>query len=178
MRISVEEVARRLGIHPFEVVRHLTTHRQSMPGFTVESDMVSTVMGWAGLENWWEDDPSDAISSARGDLSTSRGVDASSPRHDPHIRRRVVRWIPYKLLQKGKVGASHTRIDNAWRGLSGDMKGFGKNVVDRMKRDGILLTKPTVNGEHIFLNPERLEDIQRLIDWADPPRAYRQLVGE
>ena len=76
------------------------------------------------------------------------------------------------------MGASHTRIDNAWRGLSGDMKGFGKNVVDRMKRDGILLTKPTVNGEHIFLNPERLEDIQRLIDWADPPRAYRQLVGE
>ena len=89
MRISVEEVARRLGIHPFEVVRHLTTHRQSMPGFTVESDMVSTVMGWAGLENWWEDDPSDAISSARGDLSTSRGVGrVFSPTRPPHTSPR------------------------------------------------------------------------------------------
>jgi len=167
VRITVEEAARRLGIHPFEIVRHLTIHRQATPGFQIDVDLLPTLMAWAGIEDWW----TEATDSAEA-------TDEPAPRHDPNPRRRVVRWIPFKLLQLGKIGASHTRIDNAWRGLSGDLKGFGKRVVDRMKRDGLLLSKPTVNGEHIFLNPGRLEDVQALIDWEDPPAVYREMVGE
>jgi len=167
MKITVEEAARRLGVHPFEIVRHLTIHRQAIPGFQIEADLLPTIMAWAGIEDWWAEEAESAAT-----------ADEPTPRHDPNPRRRVVRGIPFKLLALGKVGASHTRIDNAWRGLSGDLKGFGKTVVDRMKRDGLLLSKPTVNGEHIFLNPARLEDIQALIDWEDPPAAYRELVQE
>jgi hypothetical protein len=170
MRISVEEAARRLGIHPFEVVRHLARHRQSFDGFEIEADLLPTLTGWAGLEDWWDEEPPPAPA---GPGSTVPAV-----REDPHPRRMIARWIPFKLRQKGKVGASHTRIDNAWRGLPGDLRGFGKQVVEQMKREGLLRSKPTVNGEHIFLVPERLDDVQRLIDWNDPPRAFRLLVGE
>jgi len=177
MEITVEEAARRLGIHPFEVVRHFTTHRQALPGFILQDEMIPTLMGWAGIENWWEEE--DAVSSnGQENGETGRPEDKHLPRSDENPRRMVVRWIPFKLLHKGKIGASHTRIDNAWRGLSGDLKGFGKEVVDLMKRDGILLSKPTVNGEHIFLNPDRLENIQSLISWENPPKAYLDLVGE
>jgi hypothetical protein len=98
------------------------------------------------------------------DLEASPGpAETTTPGDDPNPRRRVLRQMLRKLFTKGKIGASHTHEDNVYRGVADHEKGFAKEAMELLYREGFLLPKPTVADPHVSLNPAKAVEIQQLI---------------
>ncbi len=60
--------------------------------------------------------------------------------------------ILHKLSRLGKFMHSHTSVDNLHKGFPSDMGGRVKDIVKELKKEGILLSKPTSYGEQVSLN--------------------------
>lgn len=60
--------------------------------------------------------------------------------------------ILHKLSRLGKFMHSHTSVDNLPKGFPSDIRGRVKEVVRELKKEGILLSKPTSYGEQVSLN--------------------------
>jgi hypothetical protein len=89
---------------------------------------------------------------------------------DQNPRRRVLRQILRKLLNKGKVGGSHTHEDNVYRGVADHEKGLAKEAMELLTAEGILQPKPTAKDPHVALSPERTAEVRAIIagDVAQP----------
>ena len=72
--------------------------------------------------------------------------------------------ILHKLSRKGKFQASHTSIDNLPKGFPKEMRGIVKEVVKEMKKEQLLLTKPTHYGEEVSINLNKMDEVLRLIE--------------
>lgn len=72
--------------------------------------------------------------------------------------------ILHKMSRKGKFSASHTATDNLSKGFPGHEIGRVKALVKEMKREGLLISKPTFYGEQVSINLEQHEEVLRLID--------------
>ncbi|MEK6907458.1 MAG: hypothetical protein AABW45_02925 [Nanoarchaeota archaeon] len=72
--------------------------------------------------------------------------------------------ILHKLTRLGKFKHSHTSIDNLPKGFPSDLRGKVKDLVKELKKDGILLSKPTSYGEEASINIEKKEKIMYYID--------------
>jgi predicted ribosome quality control (RQC) complex YloA/Tae2 family protein len=82
---------------------------------------------------------------------------------DANPHRRVLRQILKKLYKKGKIGASHTHTDNAYRGVPDHEKGIAKEAMDLLAREDFLRVKPTATDPHVSLNPDHTAEIRALI---------------
>jgi hypothetical protein len=82
---------------------------------------------------------------------------------DPNPRRRVLRQILRKLLNKGKVGASHTHEDNVYRGVADHEKGIAKEAMELLTLEGILMPKPTAKDPHVALSADRTAEVRAII---------------
>jgi len=60
--------------------------------------------------------------------------------------------ILYKLTRLGKFNHSHTSIDNLPKGFPMDVRGRVKDMAEELKKEGILLSKPTSYGEEVSIN--------------------------
>lgn len=69
-----------------------------------------------------------------------------------------------KLFRHRYVGGKHTDISNLMKGIPKHLGKDVKNTAKELIKDGLLLTKPTSYGFHISLNPERLDDILKIIE--------------
>jgi hypothetical protein len=79
-----------------------------------------------------------------------------------------------KLVAKGKIGASHTHEDNVYRGVADHEKGFAKEAIDILYREGYLVPKPTATDPHVSLSPDRIPDVEAIISGAvNNPRLQR-----
>jgi hypothetical protein len=67
---------------------------------------------------------------------------------DEEIKGKVL----HKLSRLGKFEHSHTSIDNLPKGFPTDLRGRVKDMVKKLKKEGILLSKPTSYGEEISIN--------------------------
>ncbi len=67
---------------------------------------------------------------------------------DEQIKGKVL----HKLTRMGKFEHSHTSIDNLPKGFSKDIRGRVKDMVKELKKEGILLSKPTSYGEEVSIN--------------------------
>lgn len=72
--------------------------------------------------------------------------------------------ILHKLTRLGKFEHSHTSIDNMQKGFPSDLHGRVKDLVKELKRERILLSKPTSYGEEISINIEMKEKIMNYIE--------------
>ena len=72
--------------------------------------------------------------------------------------------ILHKLTRLGKFKHSHTSLDNMPRGFPKDIAGRVKTMVDELKKEGILFTKPTSYGEEMSLNLDKKDRIMYYID--------------
>jgi len=72
--------------------------------------------------------------------------------------------ILHKLTRMGKFKASHTSVDNLPKGFPKDVRGRVKTLMAEMKRECLLLSKPTSYGEEVSINLARREEIHRLIE--------------
>lgn len=69
-----------------------------------------------------------------------------------------------KLTRLGKFEHSHTSIDNLPKGFPKDIRGKVKDMVKELKKEGILLSKPTNYGEEVFINSKMREKIMYYIN--------------
>ena len=72
--------------------------------------------------------------------------------------------ILHKLTRKGKFEHSHTSIDNLPKGFPSDIKGRVKDLVKELKKEGILLSKPTSYGEEVSINVDKKERIMHYVE--------------
>lgn len=159
--LSVEEAAAKLGLSTFALARAL------------------------GARALW--DSSGSV--LEGTLETLRVLDHLEPRHDPAAdshddhelaaddpimadpepARRALRIVLRRLIRFGKIGASHTRVDNALRGAPPHLRGAIKDAVDALVTLGVFRAKPTLNGLHISIEPVRLRECDTFIASGESP---------
>ncbi len=72
--------------------------------------------------------------------------------------------ILHKLSRFGKFEHSHTAIEHLQKGFPKDLVGRVKELIQELKKERILKSKPTNYGEQISINVEKTEEIMRYID--------------
>ena len=72
--------------------------------------------------------------------------------------------ILHKLTRMGKFEHSHTSIDNLPKGFPSDIKGRVKDLVKELKKEKILLSKPTSYGEEVSINVDMKEKVMYYTD--------------
>jgi hypothetical protein len=60
--------------------------------------------------------------------------------------------ILHKLSRLGKFNHSHTAFDNLQKGFPLDVRGRVKGMGKELKKEGILMSKPTSYGEEVSIN--------------------------
>ena len=60
--------------------------------------------------------------------------------------------ILHKMSRMGKFHHSHTSIDNIPKGFPMEVRGRVKDMTRELKKEGILLSKPTSYGEEVSIN--------------------------
>lgn len=69
-----------------------------------------------------------------------------------------------KLARHRYWGGRHTDTLNLAKGFPKDFRKYVLKLVDELKRDNLIVSKPTSYGEHVSLNLGRKEEVQFLID--------------
>jgi len=69
-----------------------------------------------------------------------------------------------KLYRHRIVGGKHTAFEHVMSGIPKHLAGDAKRAADELIKEGIILTKPTSYGLQISLNPERMDEILRIIE--------------
>ncbi len=72
--------------------------------------------------------------------------------------------ILHKMTRMGKFHHSHTSIDNLPKGFPLDIRGRVKDRVKELKKEGILLSKPTNYGEEVSINSTHKDKIMFYIN--------------
>ena len=68
-----------------------------------------------------------------------------------------------KLFRRRIVGGKHTAVEHVMSGLPVHAQGEAKKATEDLIREGLLIPKPTGYGLQISINPERLEEIKRIL---------------
>jgi len=72
--------------------------------------------------------------------------------------------ILHKLARFGKFEHSHTAVEHLQKGFPKDIAGRAKEMIQELKREGILKTKPTNYGEQVSINVDKTEQVMNYID--------------
>jgi len=80
--------------------------------------------------------------------------------NDDEIKGKIL----HKLVRFGKFEHSHTAIENLQKGFPKDITGRAKELIQELKKEGILKSKPTNYGEQISINVDETERVMLYID--------------
>ncbi len=69
-----------------------------------------------------------------------------------------------KLFRHRHIGGKHTALENLTKGLPKHAVGEAKKAVEELIKSSFILKKLTSYGLHVSLNPEKIEEIARLIE--------------
>ncbi|MBI2147648.1 hypothetical protein HYU19_04185 [Candidatus Woesearchaeota archaeon] len=69
-----------------------------------------------------------------------------------------------KLFRRRVIGGKHTAIEHLTKGLPSHAIGEAKNAVNDLIKDELILSKPTSYGLQVSLNPEKIDEISRIIE--------------
>ena len=72
--------------------------------------------------------------------------------------------ILFKLYRRRIIGGKHTAFEHITDGIPKHLMGDAKTAAQELVKKGLLLTKPTSYGLQISLNPERIQEIIRIIE--------------
>jgi len=72
--------------------------------------------------------------------------------------------IVHKLTRLGKFKHSHTAFDNLQKGFPPEIRGKVKEMAKELKKERILLSKPTSYGEEVSLNSDEHDRIMYYIE--------------
>ncbi len=68
-----------------------------------------------------------------------------------------------KLYRRRIIGGKHTAIENLTKSLPKHMIGKARDVVNELIKERFILAKPTSYGLQVSLNPERINEICKII---------------
>ncbi len=74
------------------------------------------------------------------------------------------RHILKKLFRRRVVGGKHTAVEHIMSGIPSHLAGEAKKAAEELIKDGFILTKPTSYGLQISLNPEKINEIIKIIE--------------
>ena len=81
-------------------------------------------------------------------------------RSDEEIKGKIL----HKLTRMGKFHHSHTSIDNLPKGFPPEIRGRVKDMGKELKKEGILLSKPTSYGKEVSINSQFRDKIMFYIN--------------
>lgn len=76
----------------------------------------------------------------------------------------IKKFIVKKLFHHGYIGGRHTAVENCAKGLPGHIRGDAKEAIRELMHEEIIIQKPTNYGLHVFLNPRKLEEIEKYLN--------------
>jgi len=71
--------------------------------------------------------------------------------------------ILYHLRRKKVIGGVHTPFDTITKGFPSHLSKEVKKIAEGLIKEGYLLKKPTHQGLHIYLNKDKLKEIEGFI---------------
>jgi len=84
------------------------------------------------------------------------------------IEKKLRWWVLHKMIWHTWIGKKHTDINNIPKGQPKHLYRIIKNIIKDLKRENLILIKPTNYGIQISLNPKRLEEIIKYIEENEP----------
>jgi len=69
-----------------------------------------------------------------------------------------------KLFRRRVIGGKHTAIEHLTKGLPKHVAGAAKEAVNELIKGGFILTKHTSYGLHVSLNPEKIDEISKIVE--------------
>lgn len=79
------------------------------------------------------------------------------------LRQHILR----KLYRRRVIGGKHTALEHVMSGIPSHAYGDAKKAAEDLIRQGLVIPKPTNYGLQISLNPEKLEEIKRMMGLSD-----------
>ena len=139
-KLSMGDVARSLGLKPFDIARILGQQEGGLPAqMRFDPGIVDEVRELAGVSVWWTD-------SVRAE--------------DTIPARATVRTLAAKLLEHHTTHRKPTRADNLFRGLEGAEQLLIRRAVNQMIREGMLRSVSTVSGLHVIVDEVQVDTLQ------------------
>ena len=69
-----------------------------------------------------------------------------------------------KLYRRRIIGGKHTAVEHLTKGLPKHIAGEAKEAVNELIKEGFILSKPTSYGLQVSLNPEKIGEIENIIE--------------
>lgn len=69
-----------------------------------------------------------------------------------------------KLFRRRAIGGRHTAFEHITAGIPKHLHGEAKKTAEKLIKQGFILAKPTLYGQQISLNPEKLNEVLRIIE--------------
>lgn len=148
-KLTVAGAARRLEIHPFDVVRLLVADGDRLPAdLRLGPDDLERVRARGGLEYWWETPP------------------LAFPEEPPV--RALVRAIVRRMMDRDLVDPHTTRADNLFRGLDPETQVQLRKAVNLLIRDQLLTSRMAEEGLTVGLHPAAMDQLAAVAAGRSP----------
>ena len=154
-KLGVSDLAAKLAIHPFNVVRILTTSGKLPADLSFDEDDIDMVRELGGIEYWWT-----AKCTIEQDAIRARGI---------------LRSIARELVRRGIHGEKTTRADNVYRGLKPDDERLARRTLNVLIQEHYVRTVPTSLGIHVNIAADQVSTMKRLATAAEVPPALAVL---
>jgi hypothetical protein len=139
-KMSIDQAARWLELHPFEVLRLLVNDDALPRDLGLDPSHVERVRVRGGLESWWEGAPDPVPSEPRA--------------------RTLARALITRMLDRDMVDPNATRADNLFRGLDGDSQVVLRRAVNLLIKEQYLATRMATEGLMVALHPGAVRQLR------------------
>ena len=151
-RMSVEQVAKWLELHPFEIVRILVADGSLPSDLRLDAANVERIRAAGGLETWWEGPPA----AVAGQTSAQT----------------IIRLLLAKVLEKDYVEPRSVRADNLFRGLADEHQRGLRRAVNALIREGVLVSSMSATGLTLGIAAARLAEVRQFATSGAGPVAH------
>lgn len=138
-RMSLEQAARRLEIHPVEVIRILVRLDAFPANLRLDERDLERIRRAGGLRAFWEPGTTGEAMS-------------------------LLQALLAKLLAEDLVDPAGTRADNLFRGLAAAVQPPLRRLVNHLIREGLLITRMGEQGLSVGLSKERLSELREFVE--------------
>ncbi len=76
----------------------------------------------------------------------------------------LAKIILRKLYRRRVIGGKHTAVEHLTKGLPKNLAGEAKEVVKELIKEGFIIPKKTSYGLQVSLNPEKIDEISKIIE--------------
>ena len=76
----------------------------------------------------------------------------------------ITKIILRKLYRRRIIGGKHTAVEHLTKGMPRHAAGFAKDAIKELIKEGFILAKQTSYGLQVSLNPEKIDEISKIIE--------------